>query len=213
LILYVNGDSNSDGSECQNLTTSWPHLLANKLQFTLLNESKGGASNPRIMRVANTSIDHYDKNTFVIIGWTSWEREEWSYNGQHYDVNSGGHDTMPPELQERYKEWVVKQDPLSQSIKSLDMHKQIYQLHCSLKDRCVPHLFFNALMPFQHDSITLEHKDWGKNYLGPYNNDLSYYWYLKKQGFQHTANFHYTDQAQEVWADVLYNYIQQNQLI
>ena len=213
MILYVNGDSNSDGSECKDLAQSWPQLLANRLGFTLVNEAKGGTSNPRIMRVASDALAHTVSNTFVVIGWTSWEREEWLYQGQHYDVNSGGHDALPIELQERYKQWVTEQDSGQQSIKSQIMHEQINRLHRSLKDRHIPHLFFNALMPFQHNLLDPVHKEWNKNYLGPYDNDSSYFWYLKNHGWQHTKNYHYTDDAQAVWADMLYNYIQENQLI
>ena len=213
MILYVNGDSNSDGSECKDLDSSWPHLLADRLGFKLINEAKGGGSNPRIMRVASQTLAHIDRKTFVVIGWTSWEREEWLHRSQYYDVNSGGHDALPPELQERYKNWVIEQDADRQSIKSKNMHEQIHRSHRSLKDRHIPHLFFNALMPFQHNLLDPAHKDWGKNYLGPYDNELSYYWYLKNHGWKPTDNNHYTDNAQQAWADVLYNYIQENKLL
>ena len=213
MILYVNGDSNSDGSECKDLSSSWPHLLADRLGRTLINEAKGGTSNPRIMRVASQALAHTDRKTFVVIGWTSWEREEWLHHGQYYDVNSGGHDALPKELEEQYKSWVTNQGPDQQALKSKTMHEQIHRLHRSLKDRHIPHLFFNALMPFQHNLLDPVHKEWGKNYLGPYDNDSSYYWYLKNHGWKHTNNYHYTDDAQRVWADVLYNYIQENELL
>lgn len=213
MILYVNGDSNSDGSECKDLTGSWPHVLAERLGAILVNEAKGGTSNPRIMRVASQSLAHADRNTFVVIGWTSWEREEWLHNGQYYDVNAGGHDTLPPELQERYKQWVSEQGTDEQARKSKSMHEQLHRLHRSLKDRRIPHLFFNALMPFQHNLIDPVHKEWNKHYLGPYDNELSYFWYLKNLGMNSTANNHYTDKAQAIWADVLYKYIQENRLI
>jgi hypothetical protein len=68
-------------------------------------------------------------------------------------------------------------------------------------------------MPFQHNLLDPMHKDWGKNYLDPYDNELSYYWYLKNHGWHTTDNNHYTDDAQVAWADVLYNYIQENKLL
>jgi hypothetical protein len=213
LILYVNGDSNSNGSECKDALQSWPQLLANRLGFDLINESKSGASNPRIMRTSSTALTRADKNTFVVIGWTSWDREEWYHNNQYYDVNSGGHDVMPTDLEQCYKQWVVNQGPDSQSTKSLITQSQIHRLHRSLMDRHIPHLFFNALMPFQHNLLDPVQKEWHKCYLGPYENDLSYFWYLKNHGWKHTNNFHYTDKAQSVWADVLHNYIQENKLL
>lgn len=213
MILYVNGDSNSAGAELKNPQLAWPQVLADRLGITLVNESKSGTSNPRIMRVASNAISHADRNTLVVIGWTSWEREEWVYKNQYYDVNSGGHDILPEELQQRYKEWVTKQNPEQQSIKSLEMHNQIHRLHRSLLDRRIPHLFFNALMPFQHNLLDPVHKDWHKNYLGPYDNDLSYYWYLKNHGWTPTRDNHHLESAQEVWADLLYNYIKEKEII
>jgi hypothetical protein len=213
VILYVNGDSNSAGAELKDQSKSWPNLLADKLGLTLVNEAKGGTSNPRIMRTASTTLSHSNRDTFAVIGWTSWEREEWVYQGQYYDVNSGGHDVMPPELQERYKQWVTEQGPDQQAAKSLNMHSQLHRLHRSLIDRHIPHLFFNALMPFQHNHINPTQLNWGKNYLGPYDNDLSYYWYLKKHEWKPTKNNHFLEDAQAVWTDVLYNYIKDNKLI
>jgi hypothetical protein len=213
-MLYVNGDSNSSGNELKDPSkSSWPHLLANRLGISLANEAKSGASNPRIIRTASNSIAHADRNTFVIIGWTSWEREEWLHQGQYYDVNSGGHDTLPVELEERYKQWVTEQGTEQQSIKSRIMHSQIHRMHRSLLDRHIPHLFFNALMPFQHNLLDPTHLDWHKNYLGPYDNDLSYFWYLKQHGWKPTKNNHFLEDAQEVWSNVLYNYIRDKELI
>lgn len=213
MILYVNGDSNSSGAELKDQSKSWTNLLANKLGLTLINEAKAGTSNPRIMRTASTTLAHSNQNTFAIIGWTSWEREEWLYQKQYYDVNSGGHDVLPPELQERYKQWVTEQDLDQRAAKSLSMHSQLHRLHRSLLDRRIPHLFFNALMPFQHNHINPAKLDWGKNYLGPYDNDLSYYWYLKKHGWKPTKDNHFLEDAQAVWADVLYNYIKDKDLV
>lgn len=213
MILYINGDSNSNGTECRDLSQSWPHILANRLGFTLINEAKSGTSNPRIMRVTSNTLARSDKNTFAIIGWTSWEREEWEFNGQYYDVNAGGHDALPSNLQEKYKRWVTEQGPDQQAYKSKIMHEQLHRLHRSLKDRRIPHLFFNALMPFQHNLLDPVHKDWGKNYLGPYDNDLSYYWYLKNHGFKLTKNNHFLEDAQTAWADVLYTYIKERELV
>ena len=213
MILYVNGDSNSNGSECKDSNQSWPVLLAEKLNANLVNEAKSGTSNPRILRTSSNAVAHSDRNTFVVIGWTSWEREEWLHQNQYYDVNAGGHDILPSELQDRYKQWVIEQGPDQQAVKSLAMHSQIHRLHRSLKDRRIPHVFFNALMSFQHNLLNPKHLEWDNNYVGPYDNELSYYWYLKNHNWKPTKNNHYTDDAQRAWADMLYNYIQDKELI
>lgn len=211
MILYVNGDSNSAGAELNDPTQAWPCLLAKQLGLTLVNNAKSGGSNPRILRTIDNFTTHADtKDVFVVIGWTSWEREEWQQGNVYYDVNAGGHDNLPPDLELKYKNWVVEQNQQTRESKSQATHEHIHKLHLHCKEKNIPHLFFNALMPFLHAG---KQHDWHDNFLGPYDNDLSYYWYLKNHGWKPTTNNHYTDQAQQVWADVLYNYIQENKLL
>jgi hypothetical protein len=211
MILYVNGDSNSSGAELDNLAQSWPCLLAKQLGLTLVNEAKSGGSNPRILRTADNFTTHTNtKNIFVVIGWTSWEREEWQHGSMYYDVNAGGHDNLPSDLKLKYKIWVTDQTQETRESKSQVTHEHIHKLHCHYKEKNIPHLFFNALMPFLHSGKQL---DWHNNFLGPYDNDLSYYWYLKNHGWETTKNNHHLNNAQAIWADVLYNYIQENKLL
>lgn len=211
MILYVNGDSHSVGSELKDPAQAWPCLLADRLGLTLVNDAKAGGSNTRILRTAGNFTNHSNlQNIFVIIGWTSWEREEWQKGNVYYDVNAGGHDTLPPDLELKYKTWVVEQNQKTREAKSQATHEYIHKLHRHYKEKNVRHLFFNAVMPFLN--IEKEH-DWHGNFLGPYDNDLSYYWYLKKSGYEHTKFNHYPESAQSHWADVLYNYIQENKLL
>jgi len=211
MILYVNGDSNSIGAELKDKTQAWPYLLAKQLGLTLVNDAKGGGSNPRILRTVGNFITHTNtKDMFVVIGWTSWEREEWQQGNVYYDVNAGGHDSLPPDLKLKYKTWVLDQNHITREVKSQAAHEHIHKLHREYKEKNVRHLFFNALMPFLHSG---KQYDWNSNFLGPYDNELSYYWYLKKHGWTPTKNNHHTEEAQQVWANVLYNYIQENKLL
>jgi hypothetical protein len=211
MILYVNGDSNSAGAELKDPAQAWPCLLAKRLGLTLVNDAKGGGSNPRILRTAGNFTTHINlKDIFVIIGWTSWEREEWQKGNVYYDVNSGGHDALPPELELKYKTWVTNQNQETRESKSQVTHEHIHKLHQHYKEKNVRHLFFNALMPFLHSG---KQHDWHSNFLGPYDNDSSYYWYLKNHGYKPTKDNHHIDRAQQVWTDVLYNYIQENRLL
>lgn len=207
MILYVNGDSNSAGTELTNIEYSWPVVLAKKLTMTLVNNSRPGSSNDRIIRTVSTAPK---SDVFVVIGWTSWEREEWCLNQQYYNVNASGYDSMPEELESKYKHWVTEQNDYTRCIKSRRTHNQIYQLHQSYQQQKIPHLFFNALMGFSFDTPQV---DWHNNYFYPYSNDYSYYWHLNAQGYQTTEKFHHNESAQQYWADLIYKYIQDNQLI
>jgi hypothetical protein len=215
MILYVNGDSNSAGTEVD-IKQSWPRLLQQKLGFNLINQARSGDSNPGILRTTRDFLNRTEtENMLVIIGWTSWEREEWKYDGSYYSVNASGKDSVPPELVDSYKNWVLEQDDSARFKKSKILHQEIFELHQTLQAKKIPHLFFNALMPFQHETLTDNSSkfNWGTNYLEPYNNDYAYYWFLKQQGYEPTAGNHYREPAQRCWADFLYNYIQQHQII
>lgn len=209
MILYVNGDSNSAGAEMLDKKQAWPVLLAQKLDCSLINVARSGASNDRILRTTQEFLANKPRNVFVVIGWTSWEREEWIYHGNYYNVNASGHTQLPEAIMPDYKQWVTQQNDQERKFKSQQFHKKIYLLHQQLIQAHIPHLFFNALMPFQHE----ENQNWNDCYLGPYENDLSYYWYLKKQGFEPTPHNHYLETAQKFWADVLSNYIEKKQLL
>ena len=106
MILYVNGDSNSTVVKH---VAGWPTILQNYFNCNLINQALSGGSNPRILR---TTVDFFDqvkdtaRDHFVIIGWTSWEREEWEYDGRYYQVNASGSNIVPDELKEKYISWV-----------------------------------------------------------------------------------------------------------
>jgi hypothetical protein len=210
--LYVNGDSNSADHG-----RAWVHKLQQHFACEVVNQAVSGGSNPRILRtvadfLAQTTDDLTDY--FFIIGWTSWEREEWLYRDQYWQVNASGLGPVPPELQQRYQEWVGDTSCIAQEHKSKILHDQIWSLHQQLLALKIPHVFFNALMPFQHlvkTNPTLQ-LDWSSNYIGPYENDLSYFWYLKQQGYSADNFNHYDTPAQQAWADFLITYLKNTQL-
>lgn len=208
MILYVNGDSNSIGVS----GGFWVAKIQQHFQAKLINQSAGGGSNPRIIRTARDFFSAADNNFqdfFVIIGWTSWEREEWPYQGDFIQVNASGRNVVPQPLRERYLKWVNDADCISQIEKSRIAHNDIYNFHLSLTSLQIPHLFFNALMPFQHEVLSqpMFQYDWHGNYFGPYDNDSSYFWFLKNRGFEPDEHNHHQQEAQELWADVMINYI------
>ena len=213
MILYVNGDSNS-----YYFGKFWTQQLKNYLACDIINESLPAGSNPRILRTTTKFFKNHEQDAcdyFVVIGWTSWEREEWFYQDRYYQINASGRTQVPDELKEKYMHWVADADAISQIDKSRKLHQEIIDLHCFFKEHKVKHLFFNALMPFQHEALTnLESRfDWGNNFIGPYDNDLSYYWFLQKQGFCPDDNNHYDQPAQIRWAEFLTDYIQREKLL
>jgi hypothetical protein len=216
MILYVNGDSNPDGAEITDAdNNSWPGVLAKKINATLIKDTMAGVSNDRIIRTTRELIDKTIdvSKLLVIISTTSWEREEWLYEGKYYAINfSNNIMNMPPDLRLRYKNWIMQQNTNTFAYKSDSYHKKFYDLHCFLSQQNIKHIFFNGIMPFEAgiDFKKFEQFDWGTDFISPYDVKHCYYHYLNNQGFVPTNSFHHTEQAHRHWADFLYDYALSN---
>lgn len=248
MIVYVNGDSHSAGAEAvnpycfaeddplywalgrkphpDNLQASYGCHIANTLEAVLDCDAESAASNNRIIR---TTWDYLqgvqglptNKPDLVIIGWSTWEREEWHHEGTYYQVTASGTDSVPPELSTKYKKWVAGQSHLEREAKLLLWHEQIWKFHTDLRDRNIAHLFFNTYSDFANirrrqitthttPIIPVEY-DWGGCYLNPYDSEYTYYNWCLANGFK-TVNpnsYHFGEEAHEAWGKFLYqNYIQ-----
>ena len=218
MILYVNGDSHSAGAEAvntycfakddpnlrlsgrkphpNNLAVSYGQRLADSLGYDLVCQAESASSNDRILR---TTRDYLKSNTpdLVIIGWSTWEREEWFYNDQYWQVNAGGiGEDWPDAVKQRYRDWIHSIDYHK---KEQEEHDKIWQLHLDLAD--IPHLFFNSYLAFRFT----DKQDWGINYLGPYDKNQTYYHWLSNQGYK-TVNpnsYHHGASAHQIWANHL----------
>ena len=207
MILYVNGDSHSEGRGAGNKT--FAQLIANHYNFTLQNQARGGASNARILRTTEEFLkDNHPE--LVVIGWSTWEREEWLYNDQYYDVNSSGHTGLPEELIDQYKQWVTQQSADEIDNKSRQLHEKIYQLHKVLEQRKISHIFFTCMYNFF--SIKQEY-DWNNSFINPYINASSYFWYLKNRGFQTDKWYHFGEDGHAAWGNFLINYIDKYKIL
>jgi len=81
--LYVNGCSHTAGSECK---TNYANIVGEKKNFKVVNKATPGGGNHKIFRETmeylcspNNEVD------FVIIGWTTHERFEFSFDGENVD--------------------------------------------------------------------------------------------------------------------------------
>jgi acyl-CoA thioesterase FadM len=231
MILYANGCSHTAAAEAVvpdcfatddgfagidrrphplNLAASWCTRLAEQLNADLVCDAESGSSNDRILRTTRQWIDTNDvSNAFVVIQWTTWEREEWLHNGTWYQVNASGTDWVPQELHLRYKEYVANHDYWA---KTQEWYKKIWDLHCELLDRKVTHLFYNGWSTF---SDIPNKRDFGKNYLGPYSRDLSYNSVLVNNGFEWVApnSYHFDAKGHCFWAKYLLQYINEHNLV
>ena len=209
MILYVNGDSHSQGVGVQ-IHESYPVIVAKEFGLDIVNDAQSGASNARILRTSKEYLASNQTPDLIVIGWSTWEREEWQHENQYYNVNSSGHDPLPKILEHSYKKWVIEQTPEILNKKSLHWHKEIFQFHKELLQKNIKHIFFNCMYNF----FQIEDKlDWDMNFIGPYDNDSSYYWWLTQQGYESDKWYHFRASGHQAWGDRLISYIKEHKLL
>jgi len=234
MILYVNGDSHAAAAECVN-THAWacddgmywglgqqPHPdnlrasfgceLANQLNAILVCEAQAGCSNDRIIRTTRDWIEQnqdvlYD--TFLVLQWTTWEREEWLHEDQYYQVGASGTDSVAPALQEKYRHFIVG---LDWTEKTRLAHDQIWRFHMELREKNVRHVMFNGNTDFEK---VRTRTNWGNAYIEPYDPAYTYNHVLRNNGFR-TVNpnsWHFGADSHCFWGQYLLQYITDNELL
>lgn len=227
MILYVNGDSNTAAGEAvndycfaeddpklwafgrsphpDNLKVSWGQRLADRLGATLHCDAESASSNQRITRTLDDYLLHH-RPDLVVIGWSTWEREEWIHDNKWYQVNAGGvGNDWPEAIKERYKQWIVN---LNYQAMMNKMHRSIHNLHNRLSDMGVNHFFFTCYEPFAN----VEQLDWNNCYLDPYAKTSTYYNWCLNNGFKPVkeGSYHFGADAHAAWAEFLYPQIVQS---
>ncbi len=139
----------------------------------------------------------------MVIQWTTWEREEWEYEGRCYQVNASGVDMVPPELEDRYRQYILD---VNWTQKTDEWHNKIWHLHCRLKDLNVRHLFYSGNSTFS-DLFNL--RDWQGHYIEPYSRDHSWNAILKNNGFEHVnpKSYHFGANGHRFWSEYVLQYL------
>jgi hypothetical protein len=234
MILYVNGDSHTAAAEAvnphafaedakdlfylgrtphpDNLAVSWGRLLATTLKSTFRCDAESASSNSRIMRttrqwLAGPGKDFPDQ--LVIIQWSTWEREEWVWDEKYYQIGASGTDHVPVALEERYKHFVADVDWQQ---KTKQAHDEIWQFHQELKKSKIRHIFFNGNNDF---SKLNTQRNWGTNYIGPYDPTMTYDAIIRSQGIETVmpGSWHFGRDGHSAFHRFMLNYIIQNKFI
>lgn len=223
MILYVNGDSHAAAAEAvnphafanddirfvaqgrrphpDNLQASWGMHLSRLLGLGLKCDAESASSNDRIIRTTNdflaTRRQMGNPYTVIVIGWSTWEREEWydDESREWVQVTGSGTDHVPEKWKSRYKQWVATGDYRKAESEA---HAKIWELHQRLKQENIDHLFFNAMWHFKF----VDKLDWEGCYMDPYDPEGSYLEWGKINRFNHT-NWHYGPEAHRRWAELL----------
>jgi len=234
MILYVNGDSHTAGAEAvnphafaeddpalyylgrlphpENLQVTWGKLLSLALNAGFQCEAESASSNSRILRTTRAWLEER-KNSLerklVVIQWSTWEREEWLYDGIYYQVNGSGIDQVPPEAAERYRNYIIGLDWRQ---KTQAAHDEIWAFHQELESQNIPHVFFNGNNDF--GSIA-DQRDWGINYIGPYDPASTYHAQLQAAGIETVMpnSYHYGRNGHAWWFKYLLKYLMSNKFV
>ena len=224
MILYINGDSHSAAGEAvnsycfaeddtrysymgraphpDNLKVSYGAELSKILKAKLICQAESASSNDRIIRTTREFLKQpTNDKPFVIIGWSTWEREEWLHNGTYWQVNLGGvGKDWPAEIKERYRPWIMN---IHMKYKMREWNQKIWDFHQELSSQEIKHFFFNTFedLGVKED----ERKDWGNSYLAPYDYDQTYYNWLMSRGFKPVkpGSYHFGPDAHFAWAQHL----------
>jgi hypothetical protein len=210
MILYVNGDSHSCGHDAGGPENSYGRHVADALGWEFVCDAEPAVGNDRIIRRTKEYLTH-TRPDFIIIGWSTWEREEWIHNGSSYHVTASGADDVPDELKTKYKEWVIKYaDKENQRQKENQNYNKIWDFHIELLTQNIPHLFFNTFSWFMYrlgydENIYGKRMDYGSYYVDPYNQNTTYYFWLKNNGFDlvNPKWHHYDAEAHKAWANFI----------
>jgi hypothetical protein len=182
-------------------------LCAEKLGLELKTYATPSASNAFLIR---NVLEHIEKNKddLVIVGWQSWEREEWLIDGVYYQISP--HMKVESNFLDRYRLWLDKLTIDNTDVKANEWHEKIWNLHTLLKSSKVKHIFFNSQYPF----VSKNQYNWGTNFIGPYDNNSSCHWYLVNECKIYPDNsYHFEQDGHTAWADFLISYIEKNKIL
>ena len=221
--LYINGDSHTAAAEAvnphafaeddgqlyhlgrqphpDNFAVSWGRRLAGLMGADLHSDAESASSNTRILRTARSWLES-NRADLVIIQWSTWEREEWLHEGTYLQVGSSGLDHVPQALQERYRNFVIGTDWVH---KTQQAHEEIWQFHLELRQQQIPHVFFNGNTDF---SRITEKRNWGMNYIAPYDPSMTYNSLLRNNGLEPFApnSWHFGPDGHSFFAQFMLQY-------
>lgn len=238
MILYINGDSHSAAAEAvvpynsigedltykhaagskaahpKNIEACYGQHLANSLGAALYLDAVSGSSNQRIIR---TTLEFVESNLyediFIVIGWSTVEREEIYHNGKYHCLSAGSF--IDHELKYIFKQWILNNNHTDYE-KAINSHNQICKLHKYLNDRNIQHLFFNTTS-IGWDLISRNDRiEWNSDYLHPYDPNFDFSKALLSIGCKHAIwqnrlgnGNHFNAEAHLRWAEFLLPYIKE----
>jgi hypothetical protein len=206
MILYVNGDSHSYGHDAGGPEFCYGKILADRLGAVLRLDATPAASNAKIIRTTRDYLKTNRPNA-IIIGWSTWERTEWLYGNEYYQFSAGNGlwANWPNEVKEQYKKFVIDRSTNFLN-NAFQAHEELWNFYNEIKSYDIPFVFFNCYSNFKHIiAYGKPQYEWGGKYINPYDENFTYYFWLKNQGYQpsNPEFYHYGADGQAAWAEFL----------
>lgn len=220
-VLYINGDSHSAAAQAvntfafaqddsrythmgrlahpDNLVVSYGVHVARAQGMNLMCEAESASSNDRIIRSTKRYLSRQGDPALIVIGWSTWDRAEYLHDGVYYQFNSSGPGVdFPKAVKSAYQDWVTSVD-YQQSLK--ENHEKIWEFHHHI--RSIPHIFFNTFLPFNAEIV--EARDWGRSFIHPYDQNFTYYTWLKQSGFNpvNPTSYYFGPEAHMAWGEFI----------
>ena len=237
--IYFNGDSNVAGTELEDPSTQgFAAKLSNKFGATFVNDAGHGFSNSLILRnIHEFLLNCKQTNNFpdlIVIGWTEWMREDWYINKKYRSISSIGLEHPEDVDHASYKYWdrYMHHSPMFSQQMSKFYNRAIHNLHLELQDLNIPHVFFNAIDPLNHAECMLRDGniglaqmlkddsifflDWNQCYLYPYDTPSMTWrqWAIARNYEEITPGwYHFKEDCQEAWAEIIFDYIKEQKII
>ena len=215
--LWVNGDSHTAGSYSPvNVENTFAQQLAEQFDLAYTNIALPGGSNQRIIRTTIESLPNLDPSeTFILIGWSSWERTEWYYNNQWHPICGDPGYNIPEFIKQRWEEnnsyfqrhFVDRTAEQEIWRCAKEQEHAIWTFHHLLNNLGYRFLFFQGCeYPFfQQQQGEINSKlPWlpGTWAHDPYQ-ETGFSHYSRAQGFKRDHLWHYGPDAHTAWAQVL----------
>lgn len=222
--LWVNGDSHTAGSYSpNNVKNTFARQLAEHFDLSCTNIAEPGGSNQRIIRTTIQALPDLDpSDTFILIGWSSWERTEWYYNNHWHKICGDPGYAVPDFIRQRWQEnneyfqrhFVDRTAEQEIWRCAKEQEHAIWCFHMLLQNLGYKFLFFlGCEYPFfyqeQLDLGTHSRLPWLKNSWAhdPYQ-ETGFSHYSLQKGFQRDRLWHFGQDAHDAWAQVLIPQVQ-----
>ena len=215
--LWVNGDSHTAGSYSpHNVENPFAKQLANQFNLEYTNISLPGGSNQRIIRTTVEALpDLNPAETFILIGWSSWERTEWYWDNTWHQICGDPGYQMPDFARQRWQQHAEHyrnqfDNPVSDHdvwTKSKEQEHAIWVFHKLLKNLGYKFLFFlGCANTFRWEStqsfsskLPWEPDTWAHDPYMP----LGFSDFCQEKGHVKDALWHYDQAAHNDYAEFL----------